>query len=55
MCGYVITPEWIEQCEREGQLVNEEGFTLQDADAEETFSMDIPTTRSSQDNQTTTS
>ena len=25
VCRYVITPEWIEQCEREGQLVNEEG------------------------------
>ena len=46
VCHYVITPEWIEQCEREGQLVNEEGFTLRDADAEETFSMDIPTTLS---------
>lgn len=43
VCRYVVTPEWVEQCEREGELVNEEGFTLRDTDAEETFSMDIPT------------
>lgn len=43
VCRYVVTPEWVEQCEREEELVNEEGFTLRDADAEETFSIDIPT------------
>ena len=46
VCSYVLSPEWVEQCEREGQLVDEEGFTLQDSDAEETFSMDIGTTLS---------
>ena len=46
VCHYVVTPEWVEQCEREGRLINEEGFTLRDTDAEEVFSMDIPTTLS---------
>ena len=46
MCHYVVTPEWVEQCERAGELVNEEEFTLRDSDAEETFSMDIHTTLS---------
>ena len=46
MCLYVVTPEWVEQCEREGELVNEEEFTLRDSDAEETFAMDIHTTLS---------
>ena len=36
----------MEQCEREEGLVNEEGFTLRDVDAEETFAMDIRTTLS---------
>ena len=46
VCRYMVTPEWVEQCEREEGLVNEEGFTLRDADAEETFAMDIRTTLS---------
>ena len=46
VCRWVLSPEWIEQCEKEGQLVNEEGFTLGDPDAEAMFSMDIPTSLS---------
>ena len=46
VCRYVVVPEWVEQCEKEEQLINEQGFTLQDVDAEETFSMDIYTTLS---------
>ena len=42
VCRWVLTPDWIEQCEREGRLVSEEGFTLRDPDAEAMFTMDIP-------------
>ncbi|CAI8019609.1 PAX-interacting protein 1 [Geodia barretti] len=42
VCRWVLTPDWIEQCEREGRLVSEEGFTLRDPDAEAMFMMDIP-------------
>ena len=43
VCQWVVTPEWVEQSEREGQFANEEGFTLRDPEAEAMFSMDIPT------------
>lgn len=46
VCHWILTPEWIEQCEKEGRLVNEEGFTLRDPDAETLFMMDIPTSLS---------
>ena len=39
----MVTPEWVEQSEREQRFVNEEEFTLRDLDAEEAFAMDIPT------------
>ena len=46
VCHWILTPEWIEQCEKERRLVNEEGFTLRDPDAETLFMMDIPTSLS---------
>lgn len=41
VCGYIVTPDWVEKSLLAGKFLDESAFELQDKDAEELFGMNI--------------
>ena len=41
VCGYVVTPKWVEESGKTGIFRDEEEFVLQDSDTEKMFGMNL--------------